>query len=214
MKDGRVLELFGSRQQDLLKLLLLSKEGLSMDDLAASLAITRTAVRQHLSSLEAAGFVREGGSRKTAGRPGRTYLLTDRGSELFPRQYSWFSGILLQALKDERGSEGLAAWLRDLADVVAQSLAPRMAGKVGQERVTEIVRIMDELAAEAKAIEAAGDDAGTIEASNCVYHVLARQHPEVCQFDIALISRLMGTEAHHTACMVRGGAACRFKLGR
>jgi predicted ArsR family transcriptional regulator len=205
-----VLELFGQRQQELLKLLRQNKAGLSKDELAAQLNITRTAVGQHLTALELDGYVRRGDARKTAGRPGQTYVLTSRGAEVFPRQYSWFSGVLLQAIRDERGSEGLSLWLRDIAETIAKSLAPRLDGKTGSARLGEVVRIMDELTFEAKAAET--EDAPAIEASNCVYHELAVSHPEICQFDIALIARLTGQDVEHTECMVRGGGVCRFKL--
>lgn len=208
-----MLELFGKRQQDLLKLLLKHKEGLSKDELALALCITRTAVGQHLTALELDGYVGRGDERKTAGRPGRTYVLTGRGSELFPKQYTWFSGVLLQALKDERGSEGLSLWLRDIAGTVARSLEPRVAGLTDQARLDEVVRIMNELAFEAQAVpspEAPAENA--IEASNCIYHELARSFPEVCQFDVALLSRLTGQDAIHSECMVRGGGVCRFRF--
>lgn len=206
-----MLELFGKRQQDLLKLLLKQKAGLSKDELAAALNITRTAVGQHLASLELDGYVSRGEERRTAGRPGQTYVLTARGSELFPRQYTWFSGMLLQALKDERGSEGLADWLRDIAGTVATSLQPRLAGKTGQDRLDEVVAIMEELAFEAGAVTPP-DAPPAIEASNCIYHELAQRFPEICQFDVELLTRLTGRELRHSECMVRGGGVCRFQL--
>jgi predicted ArsR family transcriptional regulator len=197
------------RQQELLKLLLTHKEGLSADELAGSLAITRPAVRQHLSGLEVDGYVRRGDERKTAGRPGQTYVLSAAGANLFPKQYSWFSGLLLDAIKQERGSEGLSRWLEDIAGAIAASLAPRVAGKDDAERLDEVVAIMDELSFEARLVATA--DGPAIEASNCVYHDLARQHPEVCRFDVALLSKLSGKPLEQHECMVRGGHVCRFK---
>ena len=45
-----MLEGLGRTQQDLLHALLLQPAGMSIDDLAQTLAITRTAVRQHLTA--------------------------------------------------------------------------------------------------------------------------------------------------------------------
>jgi DeoR family suf operon transcriptional repressor len=208
-----MLELFGRRQQELLKLMLKNKAGVSIDELASEANITRTAVRQHLTSLEADGYVCKGEERKTAGRPGQTFVLTRRGMDLFPKQYSWFSALLLQAMKEERGSEGLAQWLRGLAGTIATGLKSRLEGKAGDRRLEEVVAIMDELAFEAKAVLRVDHPEGTaIEASNCVYHDLAKQFPEVCQFDLELLSQLTGSELDHHACMVRGGDICHFRL--
>jgi predicted ArsR family transcriptional regulator len=51
-----------------------------------------------------------------------------------------------------------------------------------------------------------------IEAKNCVYHELARAHPEVCQFDLELLSRFMGMDVTQEECMLRGGQSCRFRF--
>ncbi|HEY9857203.1 MAG TPA: HTH domain-containing protein [Stenomitos sp.] len=208
-----MLERFGRRQQELLRLMLKNKGGVSIDQLASEAQITRTAVRQHLTALEAEGYVCKGDERKTAGRPGQTFVLTPRGTELFPKQYSWFSGLLLRAMKEERGSEGLVQWLRGLAGTVATSLSPRLEGMDGERRVEEVVAILNELAFEAKATPPLDrPNEAAIEASNCIYHDLAQQFPEVCQFDLELLSRLTGSEVEHQECMVRAGLTCRFRL--
>ena len=50
-----------------------------------------------------------------------------------------------------------------------------------------------------------------IDARNCVYHHLAREHREVCDFDLALLSTLLDSDIEHVECMLRGGVACRFR---
>lgn len=204
-----MLERFGRRQQELLRLMGKNKAGVSIDELAATTGITRTAVRQHLTAFEADGYVCKGEERRTAGRPGQTFVLTQRGLDLFPKQYSWFSGLLLHALKEERGSEGLTQWLKGMAGTIARSLQPRLEGLQEERRLQEVVAIMDELSFEADVSRAPG--APAIDASNCVYHELAKQFPEICQFDVELLSQLTGSELTHEECMVRGGNVCRFR---
>jgi predicted ArsR family transcriptional regulator len=60
-----------------------------------------------------------------------------------------------------------------------------------------------------------GPDAGgmpTIEADNCIFHELAMKNPEVCRFDLALLSGFSGSKAELTECMARGGHVCRFRF--
>jgi len=64
----------GERQKQLLKLLRGSKPGLSVDELSKGLEMTRNAVRQHLASLEVAGFVTAGVTRPSGGRPAAATL--------------------------------------------------------------------------------------------------------------------------------------------
>lgn len=210
-----MLERFGRSQQELLRLMMKNKVGVTIDELASETEITRSAVRQHLSALEAEGYVCKGEARKTAGRPGQTYVLTVSGTDLFPKQYSWFSGVLLQAVKEERGSDGLAHWLTGLAATVANSLETRLPDEVGEQRLEAVVAILNDLAFEASAVLPVDrPQEAAIEAANCVYHDLAKQFPEVCQFDQALLSKLMGSEGEHQTCIVRGGNTCRFRFAR
>ncbi|MCX7107127.1 MAG: winged helix-turn-helix transcriptional regulator [Methylococcales bacterium] len=93
------------RQQQILKLLLENKAGLSIDEIATVLAISRNAVQQHFSVLEKDGYIQAGVLNKTAGRPVRSYVLTEAGINSFPKQYAWFSELILNDLKNELGSE-------------------------------------------------------------------------------------------------------------
>src|SRR4051794_22980810 len=104
---GNMLEILGMRQKELLKLLLKNKGGLTADELAQQLTITRNAVRQHLASLENDRLVEKGGTRPSGGRPQQLYVLSANGHECFPRQYSWFAQLLLEAVQQEAGAEGL-----------------------------------------------------------------------------------------------------------
>lgn len=204
------MQALGERQQAILRLLQREKDGLTIEDLVARLAITRTAVRQHLAALERDGYVRKEGLRVTGGRPGLVYSLSPAGNELFPKQYSWFSALVLERLRGSMGADGLAAFMRELAAEVAAGLAPRLEGKGPGERVEEVARIMNELGYDARVVEQ--DGLPCIVASNCVYHHLAGEFREVCEFDLGLLESLTGARAGHPECMLRGGKVCRFPL--
>lgn len=198
-----MLEAFGERQRELLQLLLQHKAGLTLDELADSLGIARTAVRQHVMALERSGLVGPGDLRQTGGRPGRYYVLTEQGVELFPKQYSWFSALMLQAVRRERGSDGLSLWLQALANDIANSLS------AGAELTpAAVAQAMNTLGYQATA-EPAG-----ITAINCVFHQLATEFPEVCDFDRALLAGLTGQAISQPACMAKGDACCQFQLKR
>ena len=201
----------GERQEELLLLLQRDKSGLTVDELAERLSITRTAVRQHLAVLMRDGYVDQQSLRKTAGRPGYVYMLTHAGDDLFPKQYSWFSSVMLTELRRELGSAGLALFLRRLASSVASGLDARVRGMSPAERVMALAQIMNELGYDARAISAPGAPAEIV-ATNCVYHDLARDFPEVCHFDYELVEKLTESQVRHPECMVRGGKVCRFVL--
>ena len=207
-----MLETLGSRQQQLLHCLLQHKAGLTVEELVEALAITRTAVNQHLAALERDDFVVKSAMQKTAGRPSRAYVLTPKGINLFPKQYSWFSALLLEGLKAELGSAGLSRYLRTMGKNLAAQLRSELRSADKSKRVGELAQLMTQYGYEASTVSSGKHQLPAIEAKNCVYHDLAQQFPEVCEFDLGLLSETLQAEVDHQECIVRGGGVCRFKF--
>jgi predicted ArsR family transcriptional regulator len=207
-----VLETLGERQQQLLSLLLDHKAGLTVDDLSERLQITRNAVRQHLAALERDDLVRRGHTKPSGGRPEQLYLLSDRGAELFPRRYSWFSELLIEMIEADIGREAVGEKLDRMGrDVGTKLRAANTAATDPTSRIAAMAKIMQDLGYAARVGAPPTDD--TIEASNCVFHHLAAKFPEVCRFDLGLIGAFVDAKVDHQECMVRGGHMCRFRLG-
>jgi predicted ArsR family transcriptional regulator len=208
-----MITLLGLRQQQLLTLLLQNKEGLSVEDLSKGLGITDNAVRQHLTALERDGMVARGETQSTGGRPEHLYALTTAGQELFPRHYSWFAELLINSLREEQGTDALRKRLEEMGKAVGHQVAARLAGiKDKGERIRALAEVMRELGYQSGPIDLAKEKWPAIEAVNCVFHNLAKCYPEVCQFDLAMMSEVVGCDVVHDECMVRGGHVCRFKF--
>ncbi|SDH59877.1 helix-turn-helix transcriptional regulator [Pseudomonas panipatensis] len=202
-----MLQGLGRTQQDLLTALLYRASGMSIDELAEQLAVTRTAVRQHLAALERDALVLRGTTRPTGRRPEQLYLLSPRGRELFPRQYQLLADLLIGEIAQLVGHDALVALMRNLGT--------RMAAGLEQATVSE-ARIVEHMNETGYAAQVFARSAGEPEivAHNCVFHHLASAHPEVCELDLALIGTLGGGSVEHLECMVRGGQVCRFHLRR
>jgi predicted ArsR family transcriptional regulator len=200
-----------TRQSEILDLLLNQRSGLSIDEIAGELEISRNAVQQHFASLEKNDYITTADLKKTAGRPVRTYILSENGMKTFPKQYAWFSEIVLTDLKEEMGSEAFASYMKKLGTSLSQQLSSQSEGKSTQERVTALINVMQGLGFQASSSKEKIEDEYTIKACNCIYHDLARKHPEVCEFDKALISNLLDKETELTDCMAKGGLICSFK---
>lgn len=202
-----------SSQQEVLNQLLEHKSGATLDELTKAVGLSRTAVNQHLVALEKQGHIRKGTPRRTAGRPQHVYVLTETGANLFPKQYSWFSKMLIETLRKQVGAEQVWQYMYDLGVSLSASLIPRLVGKNRTERINEIVKIMNETGFVARTLTGAGGEKlPRVECKNCVYHDLSKDYPEVCRFDIGFLAGLMGAEVEHQSCMQRGGDACRFRF--
>jgi DeoR family transcriptional regulator, suf operon transcriptional repressor len=202
----------GSRQRQILELLLEHKAGLCIDEMAKALNISRNAVQQHISVLELEGYLQAGELTKTAGRPVRSYVLTEAGINSFPKQYAWFSTLMLADLKNEIGSEAFQRYMQKLGEHLSQSYQYRFTGKQTQERVEELLKIMDGLGFKTDKKGQSDTGSMTIKAHNCVFHDLAQKYNEICKFDIALMTALLDKDVELTECMARGGGLCCFKI--
>lgn len=201
----------GSRQDQLLTLLLNSPDGLSIDSMAEQVGISRTAVKQHLSALEKQQLVQESSlNASKGGRPARSYKLTQQGINRFPKQYAWFCQLLLSELQHEMGVQGLEQLMWKMGTKLANELAPQFAHKDADGKLLALIELMQSLGYHAE-LEQAGE-VSQIKAINCVYHDLAQEHPALCQFDQALISTLLATPIVQTACMAKQDCACAFRV--
>lgn len=203
------VDVIGQRRQGIMRLLLAHKDGLSVDQLAARLGITRTAIREHLAGLERDRLIAQGISRpSTGGRPSRPYVLTGQGHALFPKHYALLARLLIEDLA-ERGEDDVGEALTAMGKRLAARMKNEVEGVTLAERGASVARLMSGLGYEAAF--RAGDEPA-IEALNCVYHDLAAGNPAICALDLALIAGLAGAEVEHRSCMARGDNACAFCL--
>ena len=211
MKRPSALRQLGTTQQKLLRRLLLAPQGVTVEALCEALRVTHNAVRQHLTALIAGGFAERGEARLTGGRPQARYVLTANGRELFPRNYGLIAGGLIEQLYAHAGKPGVQAMLADMGRTLGEAAAERIAAAPGDEVVDALAEQLDALGYEALAVKRDGEK--QVEAYNCVFHALAKAHPDVCRFDLAFMEAATGRPVQHLECLVRGGQCCRFRLG-
>jgi len=212
MAPMSALAAYGARQQALLKLLLLHRDGLTVERLSRELGVSRNAVVQHLTSLEAGGVVDSITAPAGRGRPSRLYTLTAEGLELFPRHYDLLARALVELIRVNLGSDQLAQWLDHLGAQLAGDFAHRIPTDAPlDDQVQAVATVLHELGYEARV----GTDAARPEiiASNCVFHNLAWECQQVCQLDLSLLSSLLGRDIEHRECMAKGDGCCRFGVG-
>ncbi|HTI96954.1 MAG TPA: helix-turn-helix domain-containing protein [Rudaea sp.] len=212
MKSTSALRHLGTTQQKLLRKLLASPQGASVEELCEALGVTHNAVRQHLTALLAQGLVARAESIPSGGRPRACFVLLPAGRELFPRNYALMARGMLEYQYAQGGVAAVQSMLAAMGATLGTQAAERIA-TAGDN--AEVVRLL------AEQLDALGYEAQTvvvgdhteIEAFNCVFHGLARAHPDVCRFDLAFMGAATGQPVHRTTCMLHGEPACRFRIG-
>lgn len=212
MKHPSALRQLGGTQRKLLRRLLLSPQGATVEDLCKTLGVTHNAVRQHLTALMAQGFVAHGQSLPSGGRPRACYVLLPAGRELFPRNYALVADGMLEYLYEHAGIGTVQSMLAEMGTRLGNEAAQRIATAGDPAEATRLLaEQLDTLGYEAQVVEVDGHT--EVEAWNCVFHALARKHPDVCKFDLAFMRAATGRPVQRTQCMLHGAAACRFRIG-
>lgn len=212
MKPVSALRQLGQTQQKLLRALLAAPQGASVEALCQALHVTHNAVRQHLAALIAAGYVERGMAQPTGGRPQARYLLLPAGRELFPRNYGLIATGILEHLYASAGKAGVQALLATIGQELGSAAASRVDGADDAAIAARLAEQLDALGYEASTVKRDGET--QVEAYNCVFHTLAKQHPDVCRFDLAFMEAATGRPIQHMECLQRGGQACRFRIGK
>ena len=212
MKAWTALRQLGTTQQKLLRKLLLAPQGASVEMLCDALHVTHNAVRQHLTALLGTGFVERGNAQPTGGRPQSRYLLTAAGRDLFPRNYGLIATGILDHLYAHADKAAVQSMLADMGQRLGHAAAERINATGPDEVATTLAEPLDTLGYEALAVRH-GEEM-QVEAYNCVFHSLAKAHPDVCRFDLAFMEAATGHQIQHMECLLRGGQSCRFKIGK
>lgn len=181
--------------------LLRTRDGQTVEELAETLGVTRTAVNSHLATLQADGFVVKRGLRPGRRRPSVVYGLTPAADSLFPKAYDEFAAAILEELRREDPAH-LRRILRRLADHwIAQDL-PRVKGLRGQARLNRARDIVAERGFMPSLTT--GREGYLLREHNCPVLRVAVAHPEVCDMVHRWLEALFGRSLTRVRCMRQG----------
>lgn len=181
----------------------------SIKDLEIVLNVTTTAVRQHLNTLQAEGYIERRRVPGGVGRPHYAYRLSDKSQELFGCHCDDLALTLLEEVFLLEGSERAAMLLGRVGDRLAQKYSDSVRSLVLHDRVEELAGAFYDRGVIA---DVSTDDNNTIvlHTYNCPYHELAQDHPEICEMDQKMIRQVLGSDVNLSECMMDGHGSCSF----
>ncbi|MBI1885172.1 MAG: helix-turn-helix domain-containing protein [Chloroflexi bacterium] len=193
--------------------------GSTVDQLANALGLARMTVRQHLAALGRDDLVKSHEVRRPTGRPHYVFSLADKGQEMFPKRYEQLANLLLAEVcfleSDEIAgltpAEKKKLLFEKMVDRVAAQYAAKVEGKALPDRVVAVAQILHDEGGFAEWKQSEGRY--EIIDYNCVYRKVAESHDETCDWHVALLSRLLGSDTECAQFMSRGAESCRFIVG-
>lgn len=177
-------------------------------DLARHLGISEVATRRHLGVLADEDLVTSREVADGPGRPARRYRLTDRAVRLFPQRAADVADELLRFLEDTQGRDGLRAYLRWRLERQTAELEQQVTADDVGERIEQLAAALSEAGFQAT-VDVVGDRF-VLRQEHCAIYDVAKDHPEMCAFEAATFSKVLGRDVSLSRQQTRtdGGAAC------
>lgn len=190
--------------------------GSAVDEIADEFGLARMTVRQHLTGLERDGLIQSREQRGKSGRPHMVFSLSDSGEEMFPKRYDRLADLLLREAAsltvdeitglDEDERKRLL--LQKMVERVYQDHETKIRDKTLPERVAMVTDILREEGGFAD-WEHTGESYEIVD-YNCVYRKVVDSHPDVCDWHVSLLGRLLGEKVECSQFMSKGAESCRF----
>jgi predicted ArsR family transcriptional regulator len=179
----------------------------TVDELAKELDLTDNAIRAHLTHLERDGLVKQGGMRRSGGKPAYTFELTEEAEHLFPRAYGVLLNQLLRVLTERMPETELADVLRE----VGHRLPAEGANGRGdlRDRVGQAVALLSSLGGYATLEEQNGGF--VIRGCTCPLAAAVDATPDACLLAETLLSDAIGVPVRQI-CDQGPPAQCAFEI--
>lgn len=188
---------------------LLKRSGeMTAADLGRDLGVSTMAARQHLAVLEAENLVETSLRRSGVGRPTSVYRLTEKGQETFPRLYDEFLLLVLRAVAELHGHEGIQAIMQWRAEQTDRMYGERLRRLPPRERVLALFDLLEETGHMPELSDTASEI--VIVEHNCPIARVSREFPDICVSELSLIRRLVDLPATRDTCMAEGAVVCRY----
>jgi predicted ArsR family transcriptional regulator len=191
--------------------LLKREDGATSDAIAATLGITASAARQHLSALTADGLIPFERERTGPGRPTHRYSLTTAGDALFPRSYVDLTNELLGYVEDEDAE--LLARIFDKRGLARLARARgRVEGLSFRDKVAMVARILDEDGYLADFTELP-DGTYRLTEHNCAVLAIAQRYQHACRTELDFLQALLPeAEITRVAHRLKSGHVCSYEI--
>lgn len=182
----------------------------SIKDVAADLGVTTSAVRLHLTQLQASGAIRVDKVREGVGRPYYVYSVTPQAHNLFYKDYGDLARVLLEEVTLTQGPDALQGVLRRVADRLADVYREQVWGQELADRIRAWAELLDRRGV---SVEFESTETGyVLREYGCPYQNVAAENRAVCEMERQVMARLLESGVRLTQCVLDGHRRCQFAI--
>lgn len=187
---------------------------LTPTQLAARLAVTEVAVRQHLRRLQAEGLVEAVDAQRGVGRPARVFAATAAAAAHFPDTHADLTAELIDAARATFGEEGLARLIGTRSQRQQRAYGERLRGaRTLAERVARLAALRSEEGYLAE-WSRADDGSFLLVEHHCPICVAARACQAFCRDELAVFRAALGpgVTVERTDHLLAGARRCAYRI--
>lgn len=167
---------------------LLRRRELTIDEIAAEMGLTRTAIRAQLATLELEGAIEQRGLRRGTSKPARTYGVTAETELQFSRVYIPILTQLLRVLNARMTGQELDAIMHEVGRGLMTG--HDMPHGTLEHRVNAASALLNELGGTTDVEKNNGHF--LIRGHGCPLAAATAEHPEACNALASLLSEFVG----------------------
>jgi DeoR family transcriptional regulator, suf operon transcriptional repressor len=195
--------------------MLLKRRGeASVQELAADLGVTRSAIRQHLGGLVEASLVERRAVPSGPGRPPMAFSLASAGEALFPRTYGQLTNELLAYVEDEDPDLLEQIFERRRRRRVEQAKERLRSKRSFAARVSELTAILDADGYLAD-VSRRSDGSFLVTEHNCAILGVAERYGLACSTEIEFLrDALPEATVERVAHKLGGAHVCSYEIRR
>jgi DeoR family suf operon transcriptional repressor len=182
----------------------------SIKDVAHDLGVTSSAVRLHLTQLQASGAIRAEKVREGVGRPHYVYSATPQAHNLFYKDYGELARLLLEEVNETQGPDALQGVLRRVGDRLADVYRDQVWGQELADRVGAWAELLDKRGVPVELEQT--EDGYVLREYGCPYQNVAAENRAVCEMEQVVMARLLESGVKLTQCVLDGHRGCQFTI--
>jgi len=182
----------------------------SIKDVACDLGVTASAIRLHLTQLEAHGAIRAEKVRAGVGRPYYVYSVAPEAHNLFYKDYGALARFLLEEVEETQGADALQGLLGRVGGRLAALYQDQVAGWELADRVQDWVDLLDQRGV---SVELEKTEQGyVLREYGCPYQNIAVESRAVCEMERQMMAYLLESGVQLTQCVLDGYHGCCFAI--
>ncbi len=204
---------FMSESSDRVLLDLIRRGGpLTVGDMAVSLGVTATAIRNRLTRLLGAGLIVRQAEHQDRGRPKHTYRVSIEAQKRLGQNYTDLALVLWDEMMSTVADRKLRRLLfTRVTDRLAEMYRSQVSGDEWEGRLVQLSNLLHDRGVEAEVARESGEAIPILRQHSCPYYELAEADRAICALERKMFEKVLGRSLRLSQCRLDGDRFCDFQ---